>query len=182
MAKQALKRDAVTVPQSSSELTDYVRRIGEAQRKIQAIFTDLNSEVECLKGGADEKKKPLVSQIDALLEGVYIYAEAHRDELTEGGKIKTVKFSSGDIVWRITPPKVTLKNIEKVVAELLSRGLKRFLRYPDPEVDKEAMLREQEVAKKVPGVKIGQHEEFVVKPAGLEAKGEVVKELRKLVA
>ena len=49
----------------------------------------------------------------------------------------------------------------------MKRRLKQFIRVKQ-EVDKEAMLKEPDVAKSVKGVTIGQHEEFMVKPAELE--------------
>ncbi len=103
------------------------------------------------------------------MEGLFAYAEAHRDELTNHGKRKTVEVPTGTFGWRMTPPAVTLRGIEQILGSLKSLKLGRFIRTQE-EVDKEAMLKEPDVAKTVKGVSIGQHEEFVAKPAELEVE------------
>jgi len=83
---------------------------------------------------------------------------------------------TGFFGWRSTPPAVSLKNIKAVLKKLKELGLKRFIRIKE-EPDKEAMLKEPEVAKSVKGVSITQYEEFFIKPLELEV--EIVKKLAK---
>ncbi|MBU2575638.1 host-nuclease inhibitor Gam family protein, partial [Patescibacteria group bacterium] len=121
--------------------------------------------------------KPRQEKVSELLEGLFAFAEAHRDELTEGGKRKTVEVPTGIFGWRTTPPAVSLRDIKSILASLVSLGLERFIRTKE-EVDKEAMLKEPEVAKKVKGVSIDQREEFIAKPTELEV--EITSDVNKL--
>jgi phage host-nuclease inhibitor protein Gam len=64
----------------------------------------------------------------------------------------------------VRPPSVRLRDMKRVLEALVQLGLARFIRVKQ-EVDKEAMLREPELAAQVPGVSIGSEgEEFVVSP------------------
>jgi len=67
----------------------------------------------------------------------------------------------------MTPPAVFLRNVKSIIANLKLLGLEQFIRVKE-EIDKKAMLKEPEVAKKIKGVSISQYEEFVVKPTELE--------------
>jgi phage host-nuclease inhibitor protein Gam len=69
----------------------------------------------------------------------------------------------------MTPPSVKLRDVEAILKSLKSLRLERFIRTKE-EVDKEAMLKEADVAKTVKGVSISQHEEFIAKPAELEVE------------
>ena len=111
----------------------------------------------------DQEAAPHAGVIEQFRHGIHIWAEANRSELTRDGKTKTVKLAAGEISWRVRPPKVRITG-EGIVAEALKRlGLERFLRTKQ-EVDKEALLREPEAAKAIPGVTISQREDFVVVP------------------
>ncbi len=168
-SKGVMKRPVLKVPQDLEEAADFIRQIGEAQREINGIEDHLNRIVAELQERAMDRSRPYTEQIELLRDGLYAFTEAHRDELTEGGKRKTVELPTGVIAWRSTPPAVSLRNIKAVLAELKRRRLQRFIRVKK-EVNKEAMLREPELAGSVKGVTIGQREEFVVKPAELEVE------------
>ncbi len=96
--------------------------------------------------------------------------------MTEQGKKKTVELPTGIFGWRTTPPSVSLKNVKKVMEELKKLGLTQFIRIKE-EINKEAILREPDVAKHVKGILITQHEEFVVKP--VEVQVEIISDVKK---
>ena len=121
--------------------------------------------------------RPHTEQIDRLLEGLYAYAEAHRVELTESEKRKTVVFPSGEMGWRWTPPAVAIRGWEKVLGKLKELGLHRFIRVEE-KPNKEAMLTEQDVATAVRGIAVSQREEFFVKPSDLTL--EIASDVQKL--
>lgn len=175
--KKSVKRTAVRAPTSVGELREFVRYVGINKRKLDAIQTKLNEKIEQLKAQAIVNSLPHQEEIDRLFDGIYIFAESHRDELTEKGKKKTVNLPTGDILWRLTPPAVSLKNVKRIIELCKSCRLKRFIRTKE-EVDKEAMLKEPERAKEIKGVTISQKEEFVVKPSEIEI--EISKDTKKL--
>ena len=162
-----LKKTVIPVPRDLSEAAQFLAEIGKEQRVIDKIQLSINARVEELKVKAINNVKPRQNRISQLMEGLFAYAEANRDELTENGKIKTIKAPTGVFGWRMTPPAVFLRNVKAIIANLKLLGLEQFIRVKE-EIDKKAMLKEPEVAKKIKGVSISQYEEFVVKPTELE--------------
>jgi len=177
MTKKAIKHVVVLIPASLKEAAEFIGRVGKEQREIDRIQNELNEEVEKLKSKSMSETQVRNENISQLVEGLFIFAESHRNELTEDGKKKTVEVPTGIFAWRMTPPAVSLKNVKQILKELVKRRLKQFIRVKR-EVDKEAMLKEPELAVSVKGVSIGQYEEFMVKPAELEV--EITSEVSKL--
>lgn len=175
--KKSVKRSAIVVPKSSQELADFIRQIGEHRRILGQIEAKLNDKIEKTKANAVADSEPHQAAIDLLVEGVYVYAEGHRDELTEDGKKKTVTLPTGKIGWRMTPPAVFLKGVKEVIKRCKDLGLERFIRIKE-EIDKEAMLKEPGVSNNIRGVSIAQREEFVVEPS--EVSVEISRDTKKL--
>ncbi|MDP1815175.1 MAG: host-nuclease inhibitor Gam family protein [Leadbetterella sp.] len=176
------KKVVIAVPKSLNEAAQFLAEIGQEQRATDKIQSDLNAKVDELKAKAMADVKPHQEKVSQLVEGLFAYAEAHRDELTDGGKRKTVEVPTGTFGWRMTPPAVSLRGVKSILKSLKSLKLKRFIRTKE-EVDKGAMLKEPDVAKTVTGVSISQREEFVAKPAVLEVEiATQVDKLKKAVA
>lgn len=177
--KKSIKRTAVAIPESTEKAAEFVGKIGKHQRELDKIQTNLNNQVEKLKAQAVAGSLSYQTAIDQLFEGLFIFAQSRRDELTGQGKTKTVQFPTGTIQWRLNPPAVSVasQNVKKVIALCQSSGLDRFVRLI-PELDREAMLKEPGVANQIKGVKIKQKEQFVVKPS--EATVEISRDTTKL--
>ena len=165
MAKRRVKTKAAAfpVPQSRDEAVEAIARIGVLQRERERIQTRMNDELAVLKEKFEEEARPHADEIHRLTEGVRLWCEVHRQELTHGGKVKHANMSSGEVKWRMRPAKVTLRNIEGVIERLKEFGLKRFLRVKE-EVNKDAILAEQEAVKHVQGITITKGEDFVIVP------------------
>ncbi len=169
--KIGIKRPVTPVPHSLSEAAKFLSSIGREQREIDKVKTTLNDKVEELEEKAMDGAKQHEEEISQLVEGLFAFAEGQRDILTDSGKRKTVEVSTGTFGWRMTPPSVSIRDAKSVLARLKELELKRFIRVSTSEVpDKEAMLKEQEVAETVKGISIGRHEEFIVKPIELEVE------------
>ena len=123
-----LKKAVIPVPKDLSEAARFLAEIGKEQRVIDKIQLDINARVEELKVKAINDAKPRQNRISQLMEGLFAYAEANRDELTENGKIKTIKAPTGVFCWRMTPPAVFLRNVKSIIANLKLLGLKQFIR------------------------------------------------------
>lgn len=105
--------------------------------------------------------------VTSLTEGLRIWCEANRDALTENGKTKTADLGTGTVSWRFQRASVRVTGAEAVVEWLVSQGgrFRKFLRFKPPEVNKEAMLGDEDLARTIPGVTIGSDgESFVVEP------------------
>lgn len=165
----------VTMPSSLSEAAEWLAEIGKEQRASIEINVRLNKVVERLKQKALVKDAPHQERLALLVVGLYRYAEANRDVLLEDKK-KSVTLPTGSFGWRMSPSAVSLKNVDSVIESLKTLGLDQFIRVKE-EVNKEAMLDDEETAKTVNGVTISQHEDFYIKPSelGIEIATDVKK-------
>ncbi len=151
------------VLQSRDEVIDAIAKIGRAIRERSRIEAAMGDELASTKALFEKLAAPHAERIMELSAGVQAWCEAHRDELTQGGKVKTADLPTGTVKWRTTPPSVSVKGADAVMALLIDRGLDRFVRTKQ-EVNKEAILNEPDEVAAVPGITIQQREEFVIEP------------------
>jgi phage host-nuclease inhibitor protein Gam len=172
MAKTAtrLKTDAkVYVPQTKDDACGDIRKIGDLQRQLLRKTTEMNDAIAAIT----QQYQPLLDtinvQIKTLQDGVQNYCEAHRDELTNGGKTKSANMITGEVMWRQRPPRVAIRNQDNVIELLEKFNLERFIRRK-PEVNKDAVLEEPDAVRGIAGITVitGQ-EDFVIKPFEQEA-------------
>jgi phage host-nuclease inhibitor protein Gam len=172
MAKKAIKKKSLQVPQDTHELWRFVGKIRVMMTAIDAIeaeandeIADLANQINAVKDKALYEAKPLQERIEELADGVFTYAESHRKELTEKEKKKTVESINGDkIRWYFPPPSVVIKNLEAAIAELESKKLRGFIRIKK-EVDKEEILKAPKKVKKLKNISVEQDEIFAIVPA-----------------
>lgn len=155
------------VPQSLDEVSASILGIGELQRERDRIQADMNGRLARIRVHYEARAKPNAERIAKLTRGVATWCEAHRDELTHGGKTKTARLATGDVSWRMRPPSVVVRGLSNVIAWFKANGLTRFLRVKE-ELDKEAILADPEAVEMVKGLSISQREDFVVKPFSTE--------------
>lgn len=157
------------VPQDDDAAREAVRLIGEMRRQLMRLEADMNDGIAKLQESYGNTAAPLQEELDAAIEGLRIYAEANRERLTRGGKVKYHRFSTGEIAWRKRPQKVNLRKVEDVINAIKAAGLaKKFLRTKE-EVNKDAMLDDPETAGAIKGVSIGSAgEDFIVEPGETE--------------
>jgi phage host-nuclease inhibitor protein Gam len=151
------------IPQSREEAVGAIAEIGRRQRERERIQASMNDELAAIKTRYEEEARPHNEALKALTEGVRTWCEANRAAITDGGRTKTANLSSGDVSWRLTPPKVKVTGVQAVLELLKSLQLTCFVRTKE-EINKEALLAEREVAEGIKGVEIVQVEEFIVKP------------------
>ncbi len=144
----------LVVPQSREEAEAWIRQIGDHRREVVRIETAMNDEIAVVKDKYEQQAKPYRDDVEALIEGLQAWAIANREQLTGGGKRQSVELATGMISWRVLPPRVTIRKAENVIDALKKLGLQRFIRTRE-EINKEAMLDDQEAARLVPGVTIG---------------------------
>ncbi len=164
MAKLRLKQQAETfVAQSKVEVEDCIREAGELQRLLAQAELAYAEQQAQIKEAHLAACRPISERLSQLSNAVQVWCEAHRDEITQGGKTKTVVFTTGEVSWRTAPPSVRIQKAEVVLATLKRLGLSRFIRLKE-EPNKEAMLAEVDIAKAVAGISISQGESFELKP------------------
>lgn len=154
------------VPQSDADAREAVRELGDLNREALRLEAEMNDRIARLQQEYGDRVAPIHAARHAKIEGIRIFAEANRDRLTGGGKVKYHRFATGQISWRTRPAKVTIRGIETVIDAIRSMGLgPRFLR-EKVEINKEAMLEDRATASAIRGVSIGSDgEDFLVEPS-----------------
>jgi phage host-nuclease inhibitor protein Gam len=167
-----VKLPALPVPQSREEADRLIEKVGQLQHRRYAVQGFLDQRVATLKAEAEEKAKPWNEEIASCMAAIQAYCEAHRPQLTDEGRTKTVRFGSGEVSWRQRPPSVSFgkTKAEKVLETIkgLGRRFSAFVRVRE-EIDKEAMLADPKLAMEIPGVRVGSKgEDFIVKPISMQ--------------
>jgi len=162
------KAPPVPVPQTAEEADAFIRSLGRAARELDRIDTQLQATTALAKEEAEAEAKPFREEHERLLQGLQLYAAAHRRDLTHDDRVKTVKTAAGVFGWRLKPPSVrTSGKLEVIIASIRGMRLTHFLR-EKVELDKDAMLADAAVAATIPGVNIASAGEvFFVEPAAL---------------
>lgn len=177
--KRSSKREALqNVPQNKEDLARAVARVGSLQRKINEAVNRAEEAIAQIKEALSAEIAGPTRELEDAALGIQAYAESNRNELTDGGKTKTVRLPTGSVLWRMTPPRTVLKKVEEVLARIEELGLTRFIR-TKKEVDKEQLLKEPLVAEGIKGVTIVQNEEFVIKPDEVGVEEIVTKSSKK---
>ena len=163
--KSRIKQEApvCSVPQTREETVEAIAEIGRLQRKRERIQAAMNDELASIRQHYEEEAAPHAEMIRSLSQGVGIWCEAHRAELTQQGKVKTASLASGKVLWRMRPPKVVVRGAEMVLQALKLANLARYIRKKE-EVNKEAILADPEGVSSIKGIKIERGEDFVIVP------------------
>lgn len=154
---------AAEVPQTREQAAEAIADIGLANRELERINADMNDALASTKERFEQMAEPLRQKIAAKTQGIQTWAEANRDQLTNGGKVKTAALTTGEIAWRTRPPSCRINGAEAVLDILRRMNLARFIRTKE-EINKEAILNEPAAVANVPGISISQGEDFVVTP------------------
>ncbi len=160
-----VKQDAAAfrVPQHRDEVIEAIAEIGRRQRERQRLETLMNDDLAKVREAWEKQAAPHLEAIKELSRGVQLWCEVHRDLLTQGGKVKFARLASGEIKWRLTPPRVVIRALDAVVEALKQAHLDRLIRIKE-EPNKEAILNEPEAVEGIKGITITQKEDFVIVP------------------
>lgn len=167
--KVVKSKPIVVIPQNRNEAAEFVRRVGDAQRELKRISADAQGRIAVIQEEVAKEAQPYQKNLEGLVDSLFLFFEANRNELTEGGKRKSVDFVTGIIGEHTNPHKVDLTEKTEVVLENLRKlnlG-ERFIRTVE-EINREAMLKSEEsrtLAATVKGIKVVQIVEFLVKPS-----------------
>ncbi|HAX8020718.1 TPA: host-nuclease inhibitor protein Gam [Escherichia coli] len=160
---------AAYVPQSRDAVVCDIRRIGDPQREAARLETEMNDAIAEITEKYASQIAPLKTSIETLSKGIQGWCEANRDELTNGGKVKTANLVTGDVSWRQRPPSVSIRGVDAVMETLERLGLQRFIRTKQ-EINKEAILLEPKAVAGVAGITVKSGiEDFSIIPFEQEA-------------
>lgn len=163
MAKKHLKKPALaSVPRTETEADTLVSRIGNLQRQVTDIETQMNAQLAEIKERHAQTAGEVNAEIESLFEALHAWAAANRDTLCPG-RAKTAKLPSGELSWRVAPPSVRITQPDVVVERLKAAGLTEFVRTKE-DVDKTRVLAQPERVEHIKGIAIVQTEQFIVRP------------------
>lgn len=152
-AKRIKSAAAAYVPQNRDAVITDIKRIGDLQREASRLETEMNDAIAEITEKFAARIAPIKTDIETLSKGVQGWCEANRDELTNGGKVKTANLVTGDVSWRVRPPSVSIRGMDAVMETLERLGLQRFIRTKQ-EINKEAILLEPKAVAGVAGITV----------------------------
>ena len=163
-AKRIKAKAQAYAPQTKDDCVADIKKLGDLSRDRVRAQADMNDEIAVITKRYSERLDSLSERIDTLQGGIQTWAEAHRDELTGGGKVKTANLITGEVSWRQRPPSVGVRGAEAVIETLKKLGLGRFVRGRE-EVNKEAILNEPDAVRGIAGITLVTGvEDFVITP------------------
>lgn len=156
------------VCQNQIEAQDFIKTLGDKNREIERLQTQMNDEIAIITQKYADSINPIKADADDLTQAIQIWCEANKDKLLEKGG-KTANLITGEVSWRLRPPSVSVRGIDDVIIRLERFGLERFVR-TKKEVNKEAILNEPDAVSGIAGVSIKSGvEDFIISPFEAEA-------------
>lgn len=164
MAKVKRKSN-INVPQSYEEATSFIKNVGHAQNELKRISADYDDAMLAIKESFQAQIKEQKTCIDDLIDGIQIYCEANRGELTKNNKVKSHNFKTGLVTWRNSSSvRVTRRLQDELIDSLKTLKLKRFIRVKE-EINKDAVLEHPELVEGIDGIAVITSESFAVEPS-----------------
>lgn len=155
--------------QSLDEVQSIIALVGEHEREITRLSTEMNDEIAVITENYASQIQPLKLAIDEMTSKAQIWCEANRAILLKDGG-KTAKLITGEISWRQCPPSVRVRGTDEVIARLERFGLDRFVRVKKT-VNKEAIGEEPTAVADIEGITIVDGvEEFKITPFEVTVK------------
>lgn len=160
-----VKKPANLINLNSVEDTQVaIKKMGDIQREYLRMSTKMNDEIALVTENYAGDLEDLKAQVEQLQTGIQAFCESRRTDLTNNGKIKTVKFTTGEVSWRQRPPSVSIRGVDGVLEMLERMGLNKFIREKQ-EINKDAILNEPDEVKGIAGINVRTGiEDFIVKP------------------
>lgn len=161
--KTRIKAATTATPQSLEETQGWIKQLGDTQRELARESAAMNDEIAVITDRHTPAINALKDKMKELQKGIQAWCEANKTTLITG-KSKTVNMTTGEVMWRLRPPSVSVRGVSAVLEALDTLGLRRFIRTKE-EINKDALLNEPDIAATVAGITIKKDvEDFVIKP------------------
>lgn len=169
----ATRQKAKALPfvcQSKEQTMEAIRALGDTQRELTRIETEMNDAIAAITSARKEEVDAHKTRINSLIQGIQTWCEANRAALCEKGG-KSANLITGEVTWRQRPPSVSIRAVDKVLETLKALKLDRFIRTKD-EPNKEAMLADPTAISGITGITINSGvEDFSVTPFEVDVQG-----------
>lgn len=139
-------------------VSNEIAEIAELRRKIIERSIAKDRALDGIRKRHDAFIATLQAKLQTKATRVHAWMVENRDKETRNRKTKTVKFSSGICRWRINPPSLLVARGRGAAALafllIMGQRWRQFVRIKKPEINKDALLANPEMAAKVPGITI----------------------------
>jgi len=165
--KKPVTTYAATAPIATvADLEANITRLGEVERERDALTHRMETDLEEIKAQHSAPLQRLDLQAKVLRLALAEASTVLRPQLLKG-ESKTATLGAHLVAFRLQPPKVEIRSLDKVIAAIKRMRLgKRFLRTKE-EINREALLADVKRAETIPGVTIrDDREEVVITPFG----------------
>lgn len=152
----------LTIPRNMEEVESYLAEIQSRRREVEAEEARVEKEIQRLKAEGVALVTQKTSEIQQLFDGIAAYAQAHREEITNKGRRKSVKLPAGQIGWR-NSKRTEVDDEGAAIEAALKLGLVDLLRVKH-ELKRKELATDPATASQLPGVRIVEGEVFFVKP------------------
>ena len=169
MAKSTMRiatQAHTAAPQTAAEASNAMGDLGTAMAERAKTQAELDAAVAQVTAKFQPKIQALAAQVKDLVNGLQTWGEANKDELTAQGK-RSVNLGTGEVGWRMNPPKVKVTGLPKVIELLKAKGLDMLLAIKE-DINKKAILEDPSQIKGVKGLEVVQEETFWAKPASVD--------------
>ena len=169
MAKSTMRiatQAHTATPQTAAEASNAMGDLGTAMAERAKTQAEMDAAVAQVTAKFQPKIQALAAQVKDLVNGLQTWGEANKDELTAQGK-RSVNLGTGEVGWRMNPPKVKVTGLPKVIELLKAKGLDMLLAIKE-DINKKAILEDPSQIKGVKGLEVVQEETFWAKPASVD--------------
>ena len=169
MAKNTMRIAApahTATPQTAAEASNAMGELGNAMAERAKLQAELDQAIAAVTAKFQPKIQALAGQVKDLVSGLQTWGEANKDELTAQGK-RSVNLGTGEVGWRMNPPKVKVTGLPKVIELLKAKGLEMLVAVKE-DINKKAILEDPSQIKGVKGLEVVQDETFWAKPASVD--------------
>jgi phage host-nuclease inhibitor protein Gam len=147
-----------------------ISRMGEIDRDLALIETTKAEAVQKAAETAETAAEPLIAERSGLFAKVKAYCETNRRRLTNDGRTKTAKFTSGEAAWKLGRLRVNVDSTlkDKIIGLLKKRGLTDLVRTKE-DIDIGAVGKARDKVKGIKGFTfVEPTEDFSVSPISAE--------------
>lgn len=174
-------RGAAKIPESKIEADFLIKEIGELQVRKARVEQDMNEKIKRVRVEANRLIESLRLQRKRRFLALYKFYQFHKEELTEGGKIKLVKLLHGQFGTHVSKV-LYVKNTKKALEFLRACALSGLFIRTKEEIKRKAILAQPQLLPESKEIRVMDQERFMVTPKETEeVVSESVEKLKKLL-
>lgn len=152
-------------PRTLDEADGLLARLGVLARERQLIDAQLDEDTAHAKAAAERAAAPIDAEVLEVTRRLQAWAEANRDQLTNGGRTKTVALPAGKVFWRKGRARLVVTDEGRALQFCESDGGYEPFVARKVALDKAALLKAPDCVAIIPGLEIQEGaEEFVAEP------------------